>query len=253
MLININKNNLYAEFQNNFENRPTMVFLHDSLGSVALWRDFPAKVAELCKCNVLIYDRLGYGGSDAMSSFIRPLNYLEIEAIVLNEILEDLNIENAILFGHSDGGSIALIAAAKYQSRIKMVICEAAHIFVEEITINGIKESVQAYKNTNLPLRLQKYHGDKTETIFKAWTETWLRDDFRDWNIEYLLPKITSPLLFIQGENDEYATLDQVDKTINLVSGKTEKYIVPNVGHTPHKEAAEIVIEKIEAFINQMF
>lgn len=248
MLIHLNGKNLYFEYQNDFENRPTIVFLHDSLGCVELWRDFLKRIAEACQCNVLIYDRLGYGKSDSMPTSNRLVNYLELEAVVLNAILENLNIENPILFGHSDGGSIALIAAAKYQNRIKAVICEAGHIFVEEITLKGIREAVHAYQNTNLPLKLQKYHGDKTETIFKAWTETWLRDDFRDWNIEHLLPEVICPLLFIQGENDEYGTLHQVEKTMKSVNGKSEKQIIPNVGHTPHKEASDSVIEKVKAF-----
>lgn len=249
MLIDINGNNLYAEFHNDFENRPVIVFLHDSLGCVELWRDFPKQLAEISKCNVLIYDRLGYGKSDSMRTSVRPVNYLELEADILNDLLEILKIENAVLFGHSDGGSIALITASKYKDRVKALICEAAHIFVEDITLEGIKEAVQAYETTNLPLRLQKYHGEKTETIFKAWTETWLRNDFRDWNIEHLLPKIDSPLLFIQGESDEYGTLDQVNKTINLVSGKSEKYIISEAGHTPHKQAPALVLNKAAEFI----
>lgn len=249
MLIRINENNLYGEYYKDFENRPTIVFLHDSLGCVELWRDFPKRIATVCQCNVLIYDRLGYGKSDPMQTSVRPVNYLELEAEVLHTIIENLKIENAILFGHSDGGSIALIAASRYPNRIKMIIVEAAHIFVEEITLKGIREAVAAYQNTNLPERLQKYHGNKTETIFKAWAETWLRSDFRSWNIESLLPQITSPLLFIQGEKDEYGTIDQVEKTINAVSGKSEKYIIPNAGHTPHKEVPEITLDKIVAFI----
>lgn len=132
-----------------------------------------------------------------------------------------------------------------------MIICEAAHVFVEEITLEGIRKAVVSYKTTNLSERLQKYHGDKTETIFKAWTETWLGNNFRNWNIEHLLPEIKSPLLFIQGEKDEYGTLDQVEKTTNAVSGKYEKCIIPNVGHTPHKEVPEIVIEKTAVFITR--
>ncbi|SEO44060.1 Pimeloyl-ACP methyl ester carboxylesterase [Flavobacterium sp. CF108] len=253
MLIDINGSNLYVEFHNNFENRPVIVFLHDSLGCVELWRDFPKQLAEISKCNVLIYDRLGYGKSDSMNTYIRPVNYLELEADILNDLLETLKIENAVLFGHSDGGSIALIAASKYKNRVKALICEAAHIFVEDITLQGIREAVHTYETTNLPLRLGKYHGKKTETIFKAWTETWLRNDFRDWNIEYLLPKIDSPLLFIQGESDEYGTLEQVNKTINLAGGKSEKYIIPETGHTPHKEAAELVINKVTLFIKNSY
>ncbi|WP_289665288.1 alpha/beta fold hydrolase [Flavobacterium panacagri] len=253
MLINCNGNTLYAEYQHAFKDRPTFVFLHDSLGCVELWRDFPKRIAIACQCNLLVYDRLGYGKSNPMPTFVRSVNYLELEATVLNDILEQLNIKNAILFGHSDGGSIALIAAAKYQNRIKMVVAEAAHIFVEEITLEGIRQAVQAYETTNLALKLEKYHAEKTENVFKAWTETWLRDDFRDWNIEGLLPKIKSPLLFIQGKNDEYGTLAQVEKTLHLVNGKSEQYIVPNVGHTPHKEVPEVVLEKVTAFINCHF
>lgn len=253
MLIEIQGNKLYVEYQNNFENRPTIVFLHDSLGCATLWRDFPKRIAETSQCNVLVYDRLGYGKSDSMPTYIRPINYLEIEAVILNDLLENLQIENTILFGHSDGGSIALIAASKFKNRIKMVICEAAHIFVEDITLQGIREAVEAYKTTNLAVRLQKYHGDKTETIFKAWTQTWLRSDFKNWNIEYLLPEIIAPLLFIQGENDEYGTLNQVDKTIALVSGKSEKCLIPNIGHTPHKEAPELILSKITDFIKRYF
>ncbi|MCR4033647.1 MULTISPECIES: alpha/beta fold hydrolase [Flavobacterium] len=253
MLIDSNGSKLYAEYHTIFKNRPTLVFLHDSLGCVKLWRDLPKRIAIACKCNLLVYDRLGYGKSDAMPTFERPLHYLELEADVLNNILESLQIENAILFGHSDGGSIALIAAAKYQKRIKMVISEAAHIFVEEITLNGIRQAVHSYETTNLPLKLQKYHVQKTEAVFKAWTQTWLRNDFRDWNIENLLPEINVPLLFIQGENDEYGTLNQVEKTISLVNGKSEKYIIPNTGHTPHKEVPELVLEKVSAFIKHYF
>lgn len=249
MVLNINGKNLYAEYQTDLKDRPTLVFLHDSLGCVALWRDFPKKIADAVKCNVLVYDRLGYGKSEPMPTQERPINYMELEADVLNDVLETLGISNAILFGHSDGGSIALIAASKYKHRIKMVICEAAHIFVETITLEGIYKAIEAYETTNLPERLQKYHGDKTAVIFNAWTQTWIRSDFRDWNIENLLPGISCPLLFIQGAADEYGTLEQVDKTIDMVSGRSEKYIIPNVHHTPHKEVPEMVLEKVQEFI----
>ncbi|MCC6691463.1 MAG: alpha/beta hydrolase [Bacteroidia bacterium] len=251
-LVNINDKQLYIDFQKNYENRPTIVFLHDSLGCVQLWRDFPTKLAEATQCNVLAYDRLGYGKSDPMPTHERPINYLELETDILNELLTTFEINNAILFGHSDGGSVSLITANKYPERIKAIIVEAAHIFVEDITLQGIYEAIENYKTTNLPERLQKYHSDKVETIFKAWTETWTRSDYRDWNIEHLLPKITCPLLFIQGESDEYGTLEQVEKTISQVNGKAEKYIIPNVGHTPHKEAVESVLNKVTDYIQRL-
>lgn len=232
--------------------QPTIVFLHDSLGCIELWRGFPKKLGELANCNVLVYDRLGYGKSGDFSTSTRGNDYLEKEADVLREVLEMNNIDNAILFGHSDGGSIALIAAAKYPSPIQGVITEGAHVFVEEITLQGIREAVNAYHTTNLKEKLQKYHGDKTDGVFDAWTKTWLSDEYRSWNIEHFLPQIKSPALIIQGEKDEYGTLEQVNRIVSQVGGLAGKMIIPGVGHTPHKEAADVVLEQSAAFINKM-
>lgn len=248
-LVNINGNNLFVRHHSLFPNRPTLVFLHDSLGCTVLWRDFPDKVGQATGCNILVYDRLGYGQSDAMPTHERPVNYLELQAGVLGDLLAELEIGDAILFGHSDGGSIALIAAAKYPEKISAVICEAAHIFVEDVTLKGIYDAIDAYQTTDLPQRLQKYHGDKVETLYKAWTQTWTRPDFKNWSIEYLLPKISCPLLFIQGTADEYGSLQQVDKTVAQVSGKAQKYLIPEVGHTPHKEAPALTLQAAKDFI----
>ncbi|GAA4152863.1 alpha/beta hydrolase [Chryseobacterium ginsenosidimutans] len=248
-IIDVNGKKLYIEYNNSFKNKPTIVFLHDSLGCTQLWRDFPAKLAEATGCNILVYDRLGYGKSFPMPAYERDSNYMEYEADLLNDLLNELNIKKTILFGHSDGGTIALIAASKYPEKIKAIICEAGHIFVEDVTVKGVKDAMKAYQTTDLPKRLQKYHGDKVEMIVKAWTEIWLSDRFRSWNIEYLLKNIRSPLLFIQGEADDYGTLDQVEKTVSQVSGSAERFIIPNVGHTPHKEIPEIVLNKASEFI----
>jgi pimeloyl-ACP methyl ester carboxylesterase len=247
--LNINGQMLYVEFQNTYENRPTIVFLHDSLGCVALWRDFPRELAGACRCNALVYDRLGYGKSAAMPTHERSVNYMEPEADTLNDLLTTLNIGETILFGHSDGGSIALLAANKHPYRIKGIICEAAHVFVEEVTLKGIYEAIEMYGNTDLRSKLEKYHGDKADHLFKAWTKTWTRSDFRDWSIEQFLPGITCPLLFIQGDADEYGTLAQVDCTVERVRGNAEKFIIPNIGHTPHKEVPELVVQKAREFI----
>ncbi|MFC3158732.1 Pimeloyl-ACP methyl ester carboxylesterase [Chryseobacterium arachidis] len=251
-IIDVHGKKLYTEYNNSFKNKPTIVFLHDSLGSTQLWRDFPAKLAEATQCNTLIYDRLGYGKSFPMPTHERENNYMELEADVLNDLLNELKIDEVILFGHSDGGTIALITASKYPEKVKATICEAGHIFLEDITVKGVKDAWEAYRTTNLSERLQKYHGDKVEMIVKAWTEIWLSDRFRSWNIEYLLKNITSPLLFIQGEGDEYGTLDQVEKTVSQVSGRAEKFIIPNIGHTPHKENPEVVLERSGEFIHKI-
>jgi len=231
---------------------PTIIFLHESLGCVELWRDFPKKMRELTACNVMVYDRQGYGKSSAFTTSKRSNDYLEIEADILMEVLTIYNINKAILFGHSDEVSIALIAAAKYPALIKGVITEGAHIFVEDITLHGIREAAEAYHTTNLKERLQKYHGNKTDAVFWAWAGTWLHDDFRSWNIENFLPQVNCPVLVIQGENDEYGSEQQVNGIINQVAGEARQLIIPHAGHTPHKGAREVVLEHSASFINQL-
>ena len=235
-----------------YPGRPTIIFLHDSLGCIQLWRDFPKKLGELTNCNVLVYDRQGYGKSSPFTTSERNNDYLEIEADILIEILDAFKIADAILFGHSDGGSIALIAAAKYPSHIKGIISEGAHIFVEEKTLDGIKEAVEVYRTTNLKYKLEKYHGDKTEDVFSAWSNTWLSEKFSTWNIENYLSFVTCPSLIIQGEEDEYGTLKQVEGIFNKVPGVATKLILLNVKHTPHKEAAELVLQKSANFISAL-
>lgn len=242
----------YSHFVYDLE-RPTMVFLHDSLGCIELWRDFPEKLAKVTNCNFLIYDRLGYGKSHAATTHNRNNDYMELEADFLNTFLEELALENVILFGHSDGGSIALIASGKYPKRIQALIVEAAHIFVEDITLEGIEYAVASYESLNLETRLAKYHDDKVDFVFKSWTETWTKPEFRSWNIEHFLGEITCPLLFIQGEEDEYGSLEQVEKTVSQVKGKTEKLIIPDIGHTPHRENPKVVLEESSMFLGSIF
>jgi pimeloyl-ACP methyl ester carboxylesterase len=250
--LNTSVGELHARKYGNDAIKPTIVFLHDSLGCAELWRDFPKKIGALTTCNVLVYDRLGYGRSKPFTTLKRGNDYLEIEADTLKEVLKICNIDKAILFGHSDGGSIALIAAAKYPSPVIGIITEGAHIFVENITLQGIQEAVNTWHTTNLKERLQKYHGDKTDAIFWAWAKTWLSDEFKSWNIESFLRKINCPVLVIQGENDEYGSEEQVNGIINHVPGETRQLIIPAAGHTPHKEAREMVLEYSASFIKHL-
>lgn len=230
------------------DTKPTIIFLHDSLGCVTLWRDFPEKVSEILQVNVLVYDRLGYGKSAPMSSHIRPLNYLELEADKLIGLIEYFNLNDVWLFGHSDGASIALIAAGKYSTLFNGIIVEAGHIYVEEITLRGIRDALNAYKTTDLSNKLKKYHGDKVEIIFKAWTLTWTSEEFRLWNVQKLMENITCDLLFIQGTLDEFGSLNQVYDTINVSKGRAEMFIIPDIGHNPHKENPELILESIKKF-----
>ncbi len=230
--------------------RPTIVFLHDSLGCIQLWRDFPKQLADVTNCNFLVYDRHGYGASDAFGPEPRDSGYLEKEADFLDALLAHLNIEQAILFGHSDGGSIAIIAAAKYPARIRAVISEAAHLFVEEITMNGIREAVTAYEHTALKRRLERYHGTKTDAVFWAWAGTWLNEAYREWSIEHFVSRITCPVLVIQGVQDEFGSMKQVTAITDHTAGHAESMILENTGHNPHREKPEIVLQRCVSFIN---
>ena len=228
---------------------PTLVFLHDSLGCIELWRDFPEKVAGATACNAFLYDRQGYGQSAPTEAEKRSKDYLEKEAHVLAKVLQKAGIQQAILFGHSDGGSIALVAAAEYPELIGGIITEGAHVFVEDITLAGIKEAIKAYETTVLPQKLAKYHADKTDWVFHAWTNTWLSSEFRDWNIEPYIPKITCPVLVVQGEQDEYGSIRQVKAIVEQVNGPAEQLIIAGAGHTPHKEASENTLGIVTTFI----
>lgn len=247
--VEVNNVSLHVRLRMEYHNRPVIVFLHDSLGCIELWRDFPDKLCSAVACNMLVYDRQGYGKSDPLPDYLRTSAYLEHEAIVLHDLLNLLEINDAILFGHSDGGSIALIAAGKYPSQFRAVIVEAAHIFVEDVTLNGIRAAVDAYKNTDLRTKLEKYHGDKTETLFKAWTETWLSDHFRSWNILTFLLEITSPVMFIQGEKDEYGPVRQVEGVMHRVRSEVIPLLIPEVHHTAHRQVPQTIIDEVLKFL----
>ncbi|MDL2231280.1 alpha/beta hydrolase [Porphyromonadaceae bacterium OttesenSCG-928-L07] len=231
-----------------YTDRPTIVFLHESFGCIDHWKNFPFDMGEAAQCNVVVYDRQGYGKSTPFTITERDKDYLEKEADVLHKVLNLLNIKDAVLFGHSDGGSIALIAAAKYPEGIRAVITEGAHVFVEEITLAGIRQAIVFYQEGKLKNALAKYHGDKTDMVFKLWAETWLSERFCDWNIECFLPQISCPVLVVQGDHDEYGTVEQVNSILNHSSGRSEKFM-PDAGHTPHREKADELIEAVVKFL----
>lgn len=223
------------------------------MGCVELWRDFPERLAAVTQCNYLVYDRLGYGKSGPFKNPTRDKQYLEAEAAILHQLLVEHNLEKVILFGHSDGGSIALLTAALFPERIQALITEGAHVFVEEVTLEGIRAAQKAYTTTDLPQRLAKYHGANTDALVKAWTETWLSPAFRDWNLTAFLPQITCPALIIQGEDDEFGTPAQVEAIVAGCAGPTQAWMIPGVQHNPHKEVPEEVIKKIVVFFATIF
>jgi len=230
---------------------PTLVFLHDSLGCIATWRDFPAMLAERSQLNAIVFDRRGYGGSSPFPPNPRTPRYLEEDAESLIELLSALDVRSAVLFGHSDGGSIALIAAALRPDLVRAVVTEGAHVFVEEITLAGIRDARETLRTTNLREKLTRHHGDKTDGVTSAWIDTWLSPDFRDWNIESFLPRVACPVLAIQGTGDEYGSEDQVRAIVSGVRGPAESLMIPGVGHTPHRDAPDTVLDSTTDFLSQ--
>jgi pimeloyl-ACP methyl ester carboxylesterase len=227
----------------------TLIFLHEGLGCISQWRDFPLAVSLATRLPAVIYERRGYGNADPLDA-PRSARYLHEEALQsLPEVLRQLQIDDAILIGHSDGGSIALIFAAVWPEKVRGIITEAAHVFVEEVTLAGIREAVRIYTSTDLPDRLSRHHGSNTETAFRGWSDTWLSPAFRDWNIEEYLPGVRCPVLAIQGRDDEYGTSAQIEAIVSGVSGPAEPLIVADCGHVPHLQARERVLAEMTRFI----
>jgi pimeloyl-ACP methyl ester carboxylesterase len=239
---------LYIRHESVAVDYPTLVFLHDSLGCITLWRDFPERLAKATGCNALVYDRQGYGQSSPFTT-PRTLNYLMDEAHILARVLERCDIPSAILFGHSDGGSISLLAAAEYPERIACVISEAAHVFVDHLTVKGIRKAIEQYKTTNLRERIARYHGSKTDAVFAAWTQTWLAEWYQHWSIEKYLSRIQCPVMVIQGERDEFGTQAQLVTIAQQVGGVSQPCLMRGVGHTPHKDASDEVLRSCAEFI----
>jgi len=236
--------------EKNLVSDSTLVFLHQGLGSIAQWKDFPLLLSLETNLAAVIYDRAGYGSSDPKPQ-PRNFNYLYEEAqSVLPDALEQFEIDSTILIGHSDGGSIALLYAGLFPEKVQGIITEAAHVFVEQKTVEGIKDALAAFDEPELRNRLVKYHGIHTDTILQDWEDIWLNPDYFNWNIESSLSQITAPTLVIQGENDQYGTLSQVDAIVEQVSGPVEKFIISECGHSPHLQAKQLVLERMSRFVN---
>ncbi|HXH03670.1 MAG TPA: alpha/beta hydrolase [Candidatus Competibacteraceae bacterium] len=234
------------------EAAPTLVFLHEGLGCVALWKDFPERVAEATDCRVLVYSRQGYGRSDPIP-VPRPLTYMHEEGLsILPKVLDAAGLKEVILVGHSDGGSIALIHAGGVRDpRVQALALMAPHVFNEELCVGSIRLAKEAYEQGRLRQQLARYHGDNVDCAFWGWNRAWLDPGFWHWNIEEYLPGIAVPVLLIQGENDEYGTLRQVEAIRDRVSGPVEILMLPNCGHSPHRDQPEATLEAITRFVGQ--
>ncbi|MEH6527827.1 MAG: alpha/beta hydrolase [Sneathiella sp.] len=233
--------------------RPTLIFLHEGLGCAALWKDFPDQLCQMTGCAGLIYSRLGYGGSDPCD-LPRPLDYMQQEATVtLPQILAHFEIENFTLVGHSDGASISLIYAGSNRVPApRAVIAMAPHVFCEDISVQGIRIAKRAYDQADLKTKLEKFHGMNTEIAFRGWNDAWLDPEFRHWNIESYLPPITAPVFVIQGLEDNYGTLTQIDAIESAVDGSFRKLLLPGCGHNPWSEKRDIVRGAIATFLGDV-
>jgi pimeloyl-ACP methyl ester carboxylesterase len=227
-----------------------LVMLHDGLGSVSMWREFPEQLARATGCRTLVYSRHGYGSSSPLDA-PRSVDYMHEEARVqLPGILERLGIRRPVLFGHSDGASIALIQAASPESEVAGIIALAPHIKVEDLTVRSIATAKTAYLETDLRARLSRHHAD-VDSTFWGWNRIWLDPAFRSWNIEALLPSIRCPILAIQGEDDEYGTLEQI-ASIARAAPDSRRLAVPACRHSPHRDQPQAVLAAAQEFVADM-
>ncbi len=231
---------------------PVLVFLHEGLGCAALWKDFPDRVCTKTERRGLVFSRSCYGHS-SYARLPRAVEFMHIEGLeILPKVLDAAGIEKAILVGHSDGASISLINAGGVQDpRVEGLIVEAPHVFVEEFSIKAISQTRETYLNTDLRKKLRKYHGLNVDNAFWGWNDIWLDPDFLEWNIEEYLSKITIPTLVIQGEDDEYGTMEQVDRIEAQIGGKLETCKIPDCGHSPHNAKPDETLNAMVGFIKE--
>ena len=231
-----------------------IVFLHEGLGSLSMWKDFPARLCAATGCRGLVYSRYGYGRSDLLERPRDPRFMHDEATMALPQLLDALDVKSPILFGHSDGGSIALLHAAlgRGADRVdsgnraaRAAIVMAPHVFVEDLSISSIKAARRAYHTADLRSRLARYHDDP-DSAFLGWNDIWLHPDFRAWTIEDALPRIRCPILAMQGVDDEYGTMEQIER---IARGATSTRValvrIPDCGHSPHRDQPQSVIEEV--------
>jgi pimeloyl-ACP methyl ester carboxylesterase len=231
---------------------PLVVFLHEGLGSLSMWKDFPQRLCDAAGVRGLVYSRPGYGRSTPRAAEEAwDLDFMHRQAHeVLPALLQALDVkQRPWLFGHSDGGSIALLYAAKFSAQTKGVVVLAPHILVEDLSVRSIAKARTAYQQTDLRQRLAKYHDDP-DSAFWGWNNIWLHPPFKQWSIEQEIASITRPLLAVQGIDDEYGTLEQIRGIARRVP-HTDLLELPDCGHSPHKDQATRVIAAASAFIHQ--
>jgi pimeloyl-ACP methyl ester carboxylesterase len=234
------------------DSAPTIVVLHEGLGSAGLWGDFPEKLQAATGAGVLAYSRAGYGASSPVT-LPRPLDYMHIEALeVLPELLEAIGFRRGLLVGHSDGASIAAIYAGGIQDhRIRGLALIAPHFVVEDISVASIEAIGKAYQTTDLRAKLARWHGD-VDNAFQGWNGAWLDAKFRDWDISDYLAYIRVPVAILQGADDQYGTIRQIEIARQECYCPVDVTIIPGAGHSPHREAPGATLETIAEFATRI-
>ena len=227
--------------------QPTLVFLHEGLGCVGLWRDFPDKIAARLGARALIYSRFGYGQSDGILAK-RTSRFMHEEALkVLPALLDQMGIADPLLVGHSDGASIAIIHAAAAERPVSGLALMAPHVFVEQVCVDSIAHIRDTYCTGPLKSRLAKYHA-RVDDAFLGWADIWLEPEFRQWSIEGLVAGVEVPMLLIQGRDDEYGTLEQLDRIEARARVPTVRLELDRCGHSPYRDQEAAVADAIVAF-----
>jgi pimeloyl-ACP methyl ester carboxylesterase len=231
--------------------RPTLVFLHDGLGCVSLWREFPDKLAKALGCPAVVYSRLGYGQSDALNAGThhrRNARFMHDEALMaLPALLDTLGVHNPVLIGHSDGASIALIHAAASARAVAGLVVMAPHVFVEAVTVKSIARIAETYELSDLRSRLAVHHAH-VDDAFRGWADIWLSPTFRSWSLGAEVQALQVPTLVIQGEDDEYGTLAQVDAITQAAPGPMTRCVLAACRHSPHRDQEKSVIEAVKSW-----
>jgi pimeloyl-ACP methyl ester carboxylesterase len=230
------------------EHAPTIVMLHEGLGSAALWGDFPERLSASTGAGVFAYSRAGYGASTRIE-LPRPLDYMHIEALeVLPKLLDQIGFRHGVLLGHSDGASIAAIyAGANQDHRVQGLVMIAPHFIVEDISVASIAAIKNAYETSDLKTKLARWHGD-VDNAFYGWNAAWLDPEFRDWDISEYLAYIRVPIAILQGADDQYGTLRQIEIAREECYCPVDVTVIPGAGHSPHREAPDFTLEVASEF-----
>lgn len=225
-----------------------LVLLHEGLGSVSAWRGFPEALQRATSRRVVAFSRFGHGGSDPPRAARTPAFFHEEALVVLPEVLRRLAADEPLLVGHSDGASIGLIHAAA--NPVRGLVLLAPHVVVEDVTLHAIRETRERFETTDLRERLARHHDDP-DVAFRNWCDVWLDPAFRSWTLEPEAERVTCPVLLVQGADDPYGTLDQLDRIEARVRGPVRRLVVPG-GHSPHEEAPERVLHEITLFAREV-